>query len=77
MDVQRFLLEQLHWRPGRVFQPLDPSTPCGFVGGQSPNAFGGFDYAKLMRKVQFLESYNVGGSQAIIRSFNPHNAIPP
>ena len=55
---------------------LDPSTPCGFVGGQSPSAFGGFDYAKLMRKVQFVESYNVGGSQAIIRSFNPHNAIP-
>jgi Beta-galactosidase trimerisation domain len=55
---------------------VDPSTPCGFVGGQSPNAFGGFDYAKLMRKVQFIESYNAGGSQAIIRSFNPHNAIP-
>ena len=33
---------------------LDPHTPCGLVGGQSPNAFGGYDYAKLMRKVQFL-----------------------
>ncbi len=55
---------------------LDPATPCGFVGGQSPNAFGGFDYAKLMRKAQFLEAYNIGGSQAIIRSFNPGNAIP-
>ncbi len=55
---------------------LDPATPCGWVGGQSPNAFGGYDYAKVMRKVQFLESYNIGGSQAIIRSFNPHNAIP-
>ena len=55
---------------------VDPRTPCGFVGGQAPNAFGGYDYAKLMRKVQFLESYNVGSSQAIIRSFNPGNAIP-
>ena len=55
---------------------IDPDTPCGFVGGQAPNAFGGYDYAKLMRKVQFLESYNAGGSQAVIRSFNPHNAIP-
>ncbi|HEY7424502.1 MAG TPA: beta-galactosidase trimerization domain-containing protein [Gemmataceae bacterium] len=55
---------------------LDPETPCGWVGGQSPNAFGGYDYAKLMRKVQFIESYNIGGSQAVIRSFNPHNAIP-
>ena len=55
---------------------LDPATPCGIVGGQSPNAFGGYDYAKLMRKVQFIESYNLGSSQAIIRSFNPHNALP-
>jgi hypothetical protein len=55
---------------------LDPETPCGWVGGQAPNAFGGYDYAKLMRKVQFIESYNIGGSQSIIRSFNPHNAIP-
>ena len=51
-------------------------TPCGFVGGQAPNAFGGYDYAKLMRKVQFIEAYNIGSSQAIIRSFNPHNAMP-
>ena len=55
---------------------IDPATPCGFVGGQSPNAFGGYDYAKLMRKVQFIESYNIGGSQAVIRSFNPRNALP-
>lgn len=55
---------------------VDPRTPCGYVGGQSPNAFGGFDYAKVMRKVQFLEAYNIGGSQSIIRSFNPSNAIP-
>jgi hypothetical protein len=26
--------------------------------------------------VQYLESYNAGGSQAVIRSFNPHNAVP-
>lgn len=55
---------------------LDPATPCGFVGGQCPNAFGGYDYAKVMRKLQFVEAYNLGSSQAIIRSFNPHNAIP-
>jgi hypothetical protein len=55
---------------------LDPATPCGVVGGQMPSPFGGYDYAKLMRKVQFIESYNLGSSQAIIRSFNPHNALP-
>ena len=55
---------------------LDPATPCGLVGGQMPSPFGGYDYARLMRKVQFLEAYNLGSSQAIIRSFNPHNALP-
>jgi hypothetical protein len=55
---------------------VDPQTPCGFVGGQSPSPFGGYDYAKVMRKVQFIEAYNIGSTQSIIRSFNPHNAIP-
>lgn len=55
---------------------LDPDTPVGLVGGQQPSPFGGYDYAKLMRKVQFIESYNLGSSQAIIRSFNPRNALP-
>lgn len=55
---------------------LDSATPCGIVGGQMPSAFGGYDYAKLMRKLQFIESYNLGSSQAIIRSFNPRNALP-
>lgn len=55
---------------------LDADTPVGLVGGQMPSPFGGYDYAKLMRKVQFIESYNLGSSQAIIRSFNPKNALP-
>lgn len=55
---------------------LDPATPCGYVGGQAPNAFGGYDYAKLMRKVQFLEAYNLASAQAIARSFNPGGALP-
>jgi len=55
---------------------IDPNTPCGIVGAQTPNAFGGYDYAKLMRKVQFIEAYNQGSSQAVIRSLNPHNALP-
>ncbi len=54
----------------------DPDTPCGFVGGQSPNMWGGYDYAKLMKKIQFIEAYNLGSSQAITRSFNPGNAMP-
>jgi len=55
---------------------IDPATPTGFVGGQTPNAFGGYDYAKIMKKVQYIESYDLGRSNSIIRSFNPRNAIP-
>lgn len=55
---------------------VDPQTPVGLVGCQAPNAFGGYDYVKLMRKIQYIEAYNSGSSQAVIRSFNPHNAIP-
>jgi hypothetical protein len=53
-----------------------PDTPCGFVGGQAPNMWGGFDYAKLMKKIQFIEAYDLGSAQEIIRSFNPDNLMP-
>lgn len=55
---------------------LDPDTPCGIVGAQGPSPFGGYDYSKLMKKVQFIEAYDIGDSQAIIRSFNKHNSKP-
>jgi hypothetical protein len=55
---------------------VDPDTPCGFVGGQSPSIWGGYDYAKISRKIQFIEAYDLGSSQEIIRSFNPKNAMP-
>lgn len=54
----------------------DPGTPCGFVGGQAPNMWGGYDYAKLSKKIQFIEAYNIGSSAEIVRSFNPNNAMP-
>ena len=47
---------------------VDPETPCGFVGGQLPDAFGGFDYVRIARKVQFIESY---GANDYMRSLNP------
>ncbi len=55
---------------------IDPATPCGFVGGQAPNAFGGYDYAKIMKKVQYIEAYDLAGTNSLVRSFNPGNAIP-
>ena len=49
----------------------DPSTPCGFVGGQGPSLWGGYDWAKLAKKVQFVEAYDHGSAPEIVRSFSP------
>ena len=79
--LDRMTYYDSHWANflGELVQAAnraDPATPCGFVGGQAPNLWGGYDYAKLCRKIQFIEAYNLGSSQAVIRSFSPGNAMP-
>jgi hypothetical protein len=49
----------------------DPETPCGFVGGQAPSLWGGFDWAKLSHKIQLVEAYDAGSAPAILRSLAP------
>ncbi len=49
----------------------DRDVPCGFVGGQPPSLWGGYDWAKLAGKVQFVEAYDLGSAPEIVRSFNP------
>lgn len=48
---------------------LDPKVPCGFVGGQGPTAFGGYDWRKLSKAAQWCEAYESGGNNEVIRSF--------
>ncbi len=52
----------------RFTNRLDPATPAGFVGGQQPSVYGGYDYNKICRVVQFIESYDIGGTNEILRS---------
>lgn len=52
----------------RFANSLDPRTPAGFVGGQQPAPYGGYDYAKLTRAVQWTEAYDIGGTCEILRS---------
>ena len=54
----------------RYTNTLDPATPAGFVGGQQPSAYGGYDYALLSRAVQWMESSDLGGTNEILRSFS-------
>jgi Beta-galactosidase trimerisation domain len=54
----------------------DPATPCGIVGGQGPSLWGGYDLAKIAKKLQFIEASDLGSSQEILRSFDRANVIP-
>lgn len=53
----------------RYANTLDPKTPAGFVGGQAPSPWGGYDYAMLSRTVQWMEAYDIHGTNEILRSF--------
>jgi len=53
----------------------DVRTPAGLVGCQNPSLWGGYDYAKLAPKLQFVEAYEMGSAPEILRSFT-RNAIP-
>lgn len=48
---------------------LAPGIPAGFVGGQAPSAYGGYDYALLSRAVQWMEAYDINGTAELLRSF--------
>jgi len=52
----------------RYTNGLDAKTPAGFVGGQQPSPYGGYDYSKICRSVQWIESYDIGGTNEILRS---------
>jgi hypothetical protein len=46
------------------------------VGAQGPSLWGGYDYAKLAKKVQFIEAYDLGSAPEILRSFDHAGALP-
>jgi len=48
---------------------LDPKTPAGFVGGQGPGPWGGYDYALLSRAVQWMEAYDTHANNEILQSW--------
>jgi len=53
----------------RYTNKLDRRIPAGFVGGQQPSAYGGYDYALLSRAVQWMEASDLGDTNEILRSF--------
>jgi len=47
-----------------------PGTPVGFLGGQMPSAFGGFDWQALLQRVDVVEPYGHGATPALVRSLS-------
>jgi len=60
----------------RYSNSLDPKTPAGFVGGQGSGPWGGYDYAMLARAIQWMEDYNIHGTNEILRSFWSYERRP-
>jgi hypothetical protein len=55
---------------------LAPTIPVGFVGGQQPSAFGGYDYSRISRAVQWIEAYDIGGTNELLVSLWHDNRKP-
>ncbi|MBN1810072.1 MAG: beta-galactosidase trimerization domain-containing protein [Planctomycetes bacterium] len=53
-------------------QGIIPGAYVGLEGLQMPHAFGGYDYWKLIRAMNWAEPYDIRCSREITRSFNPH-----
>jgi hypothetical protein len=53
----------------RFTNRIDSKIPAGFVGGQGPGPWGGYNYALLSRAVQWMEAYDIHGTNEILRSW--------
>lgn len=55
-------------RPG----PPTPAIPAGFLGGQPPSAFGGYDWGRLLATgLDLLEVYDIGAARDLVRALRP------
>ncbi len=46
-----------------------PGVPAGVVGGHQPSAYSGFDYSQIRHALQWIEAYDIGGTNELLRSF--------
>ncbi len=52
-----------------VERKLAPGLPGGFLGGQAPAAWGGYDWSLLAPPAGFVEAYDIGGARDVVASF--------
>jgi hypothetical protein len=54
-----------------VCRAEDPHALCSTEGGQSPFAFGWYNYENVVKAIDVIEPYNIGNNVEVIRSLNP------
>lgn len=47
------------------------TAPVGFLGGQAPAPYGGYDWSRLVGAVDWVEAYDEGGAMEVIRGLAP------
>jgi len=62
-------------RTGDYCKSLDPHARIGTEGGQSPWAFGWYNYENICNTVDVIEPYNIGNNVEIIRGLGNHRVI--
>lgn len=65
------LMNQTYGRMRSFGREADPSALYGNTGGQPPNAYGGWDYAKLVENVDLHVPYNMFQNDDMLASFRP------
>lgn len=58
-------------RARAVCKTEDPHARCSTEGGQSPFAFGWYNYENVVKAIDVIEPYNIGNNVEVIRSLNP------
>lgn len=53
---------------------VDPKAFVGIAGGQMPG-WGGYDYSRITKAINFIEPYDIGNNIEIIRSIAPAMAV--
>jgi hypothetical protein len=59
-------------RARAVCKAEDPHARCSTEGGQSPFAFGWYNYENVVKAIDVIEPYNIGNNVEVIRSLNPN-----
>lgn len=55
-------------RAADICKEEDANALCGTEGGQSPFAFGWYNYEQVLRAVDVIEPYNIGNNVEVVRS---------